>query len=194
MAMLYYMPQVWTSDNSDAAERLYIQGGTSMCYPYSTMGAHISACPSHHVGRTTPMKMRGNVAMPGQLGFELDLTKLSEADIAESARLVKQYKELGSVFHRGDLYRIDDPCNSRFASMNFVSEDKKTVVLCRYILATQSCCEFKFTRLQGLEKDKIYVDRDTGLEYSGAMLMNAGIAWHYFGDYESEIKVFDVKE
>ena len=191
LGLLCYMPQTWTSDDTDAVERLYIQHGTSMCYPYSTMGAHVSVCPNHQVGRNTPLKMRGNVAMPGQFGFELDLAKMSEDDLAEAKRLIAQYKELGPVFHRGDLYRIDNPINSRFASMNFVSEDKKTVVLCRYVIATRPSCEYKYTKLQGLDPTATYVERKTGEEYSGAVLMNIGIAWKYQNDNESENLVFD---
>lgn len=194
MGMLYYMPQTWTSDDTDAVERLYIQHGTSLCYPYSSMGAHVSVCPNHQIGRTTPFKMRGNVALPGQFGFELDLSKLSDDDIAEARRLIAQYKELGEVFHRGDLYRIDDPCSGRFASMNFVSEDKNTVVLCRYVIATQPSAEFKYTKLRGLEPKTVYVDSRNGKEYSGSMLMNVGISWDYKNDHESEIIVFKVKQ
>lgn len=189
--MLYYMPQTWSSDDTDAVERLYIQHGTSFCYPYSSMGAHVSVCPNHQVGRNTPLKTRGYVALPGQFGFELDLAKMTDEELAEAKRLVGIYKELGEVFHRGDLYRIDDPMNSRFASMNFVSEDGKKVVLLRYVIATQPSCKFKYTRLQGLDPEAVYVCRENGKRYSGAMLMNIGIAWNYRHDYESEMFIFD---
>lgn len=191
--MLYYMPQTWCSDDTDAVERLYIQNGTSMCYPYSSMGAHVSVCPNHQVGRVTPLKMRGDVALPGQFGFELDMSKMTEEEIELAKEQVKMYKELGKIFHRGDLYRIDDPCSSRFASMNFVSEDRNTVVLCRYVIATQPSCKYKYTKLRGLDPDATYVERATGKEYSGSVLMNIGIFWNYRTDYESEILVFDVK-
>ena len=191
LGMLYYMPQTWTSDDTDAVERLYIQHGTSFCYPYSSMGAHVSVCPNHQIGRTTPLKMRGNVALPGQFGFELDLAKMTENELEEAKRLVATYKELGEVFHRGDLYRIDNPVDSDFASMNFVSEDKKTVVLFRHVIATRPSCRFKYTKLQGLEPEASYVCRENGKTYSGAMLMNVGIAWNHKHDYESEMFVFD---
>ncbi len=193
LGMLYYMPQTWSSDDTDAVERLYIQHGTSMCYPYSSMGAHVSVCPNHQVGRNTPLKMRGNVALPGQFGFELDLAKMSEDDLAEAKRLVAEYRELGPVFHRGDLYRLDNPINSRFASVNFVSEDRKKVVLLRYVIATKPSCEYKYTKLQGLDPKATYVCRENGKEYTGAMLMNVGIAWNYRYDYESELLVFEKK-
>lgn len=194
LGMLYYMPQTWTSDDTDAVERLYIQHGTSMCYPYSSMGAHVSVCPNHQVGRTTPFRMRGNVAMPGQFGFELDLAGMTDEDTKEARRLVKQYKELGHIFHKGDLYRLENPCNGRFAAMNFVSEDKKTVVLCRYVIATQPSNKYKYLKLRGLDPNAVYIDRESGREYSGALLMNVGIPWVYKHDYESEITVFDIKK
>ncbi len=190
LGMLYYMPQTWTSDDTDAIERLYIQHGTSMCYPYSSMGAHVSVCPNHQVGRNTPLKTRGLVALPGQFGFELDLSKMTENELAEAKRLVGLYKELGPIFHRGDLYRIDNPMEGKFASMNFVSEDKNTVVLLRYVIATNPSCKFKYTKLQGLEPNANYICRENGKTYSGAMLMNVGIAWEYKYDYESEMLVF----
>ncbi|MBO5745980.1 MAG: alpha-galactosidase [Clostridia bacterium] len=193
LGMLYYMPQTWSSDDTDAVERLYIQHGTSICYPYSSMGAHVSVCPNHQVGRVTPLKMRGNVALPGQFGFELDLAKMTEEELTEAKRQVEVYKEFGEVFHRGDLYRIDDPMTSDFASMNFVSEDKKRVVLFRHVIATHPSCRFKYTKLKGLEPEAIYVCRENGKQYSGAMLMNIGIAWNHKRDYESEMFVFEKK-
>ena len=162
-----------------------------MCYPYSSMGAHVSVCPNHQVGRTTPLRMRGNVALPGQFGFELDLAKMTEEELAEAKRLVEIYKELGEVFHRGDLYRLDDPMTTDFASLNFVSEDKTRVVLFRHVIATHPSCRFKYTKLQGLEPEAEYVCRENGKTYSGAMLMNVGIAWNHKRDYESEMFVFD---
>ena len=165
-----------------------------MCYPYSSMGAHVSVCPNHQLGRTTPLTMRGNVAMPGQFGFELDLAKMTEEELAEAKRLVAEYKELGEVFHRGELYRLENPINSRFAAMNFVSKDKNTVVLCRYVIATRPSCEYKYTKLCGLDSNATYVERATGKEYSGSVLMNIGLFWNYKNDYESEIVVFDKKQ
>ncbi len=191
LGMLYYMPQTWTSDDTDAIERLYIQHGTSMCYPYSSMGAHVSVCPNHQVGRNTPLRTRGNVALPGQFGFELDLAKMTEEELAVAKKLVEDYKELGEVFHRGDLYRLDDPMAGDFASLNFVSKDGNKVVLFRHVITTHPSCKFKYTKLRGLESDAIYVCRDNGKAYSGAMLMNIGLAWNYKADFESEMLVFD---
>lgn len=193
MGMLHYMPQTWTSDDSDAVERLYIQHGTSICYPYSTMGAHVSVCPNHQIFRTTPFKIRSNVAMMGQFGFELDLSKMTDEEIEEAKAALAQYRELGPIFHRGDLYRIDDPMNSRFASMNFISEDKNTVVLCRHVITSKTSCPHKFTRLKGLEPQAVYVNREDKAEYTGAFLMNIGLPWVYWRDHDSKIIIFDKK-
>ena len=92
--MLYYMPQTWTSDDTDAVERLYIQYGTSLCYPVSAMGAHVSAVPNHQANRVTSLKMRGDVAMSGNFGYELDLMKFTEEEKEEVKKQVAVYKEL----------------------------------------------------------------------------------------------------
>ena len=113
--MLYYMPQTWTSDDSDAVERLKIQYGTSMVYPAISMGAHVSAVPNHQVQRVTPLKTRGDVAMGGNLGYELDLTKLPEAELAEISRQVAAYKKLRETVQCGDLDRLESPCASGVA-------------------------------------------------------------------------------
>lgn len=190
--MLHYMPQTWASDDSDAVERVYIQYGTSMCYPYSAMGAHVSACPNHQVKRTTPFTMRGHVAMPGQLGYELDLSKLTDEEIELEKEQVKQYKELGAVFHRGDCYRLISPFESHLSALNFVSEDKKTVILLRYRTVAKPNEPYAFVKLDGLEPDAIYVRRDNGAKYSGAFLMNAGIPWEFATEeYQSAMTVFD---
>lgn len=190
--MLHYMPQTWTSDDSDAVERVYIQYGTSMCYPYSAMGAHVSACPNHQVRRTTPFEMRGHVALPGQFGFELDLSKLTDEEIEIAKQQVKEYKEFGAVFHRGDCYRLISPFESHISALNFVSEDKNTVILLRYRTVAKPNEPYAFVKLQGLEPDAIYVRRDNGARYSGAFLMNAGIPWEFAStEYQSAMTVFD---
>ena len=92
--MLYYMPQTWTSDNTDAIERLKIQFGTSMVYPNASIGCHVSAVPNHQVDRITPIETRGVVAMSGNFGYELDITKLPESEKEIIKEQVKLYKEI----------------------------------------------------------------------------------------------------
>ena len=104
--MLYYSPQIWTRDNMDVVEGLRIQEGTAMVYPLSTISAHVPACPSHTNGRTTPFETRGQVALPGCFGYELDLTKLTEEELSMIPGQLEDYKKYGPVFHDGDYYRL----------------------------------------------------------------------------------------
>lgn len=187
--MLYYMPQIWTSDDTDAAERLMIQYGTSLCYPYSTMGAHVSAVPNHQTGRTIPFKFRCDVALPGQFGFELDLSLLSEEEKKIAAEKIIQYKELREVFHKGDLYRILTPENGRLAVNEFIADDGKTVAVCIYSLKGTPNNGFEYFMLQGLDANGIYED-ENGNKFPGDFLMNVGIRFCNQHDYISEIKVY----
>ena len=187
--MLYYMPQIWTSDDTDVAERLMIQYGTSLCYPYSTMGAHVSAVPNHQTGRTIPFKFRCDVALPGQFGFELDLSLLSEEEKKIAAEKIIQYKELREVFHKGDLYRILTPENGRLAVNEFIADDGKTVAVCIYSLKGTPNNGFEYFMLQGLDANGIYED-ENGNKFPGDFLMNVGIRFCNQHDYISEIKVY----
>ncbi|MBO7520192.1 MAG: alpha-galactosidase, partial [Clostridia bacterium] len=187
--ILHYMPQIWTSDDSDALERVYIQYGTSICYPYSAMGAHVSAVPNHQVFRTTPMKMRGNVAICGQLGYELDLNKLDEKDMSLVREQVEDYKALSEVFHKGDLYRLLIPSGNDAAVNEFISEDKNTVALCVYILKGTPNAPREYVKLLSLDSDALYKD-NKGNEFTGEYLMNFGFPICADCDYKSEVRVF----
>ncbi len=187
--MLYYMPQTWCSDDTDAVERLYIQYGTSMVYPPVTMGSHVSACPNHQVGRTTPFKMRGDVAMSGQFGYELDLSKLSAEDLALAKEQVAFYKAYRSVVQQGDMYRLLSPFESDLVAWEFLKGD--TALLCTFVQkGTPATCPER-VRLQGLDPRATYVQKDTGAAVSGAFLMQVGIACSHWRDYESQILVFE---
>ena len=187
--ILHYMPQIWTSDDSDALERVYIQYGTSICYPYSAMGAHVSAVPNHQVGRTTPMKMRGDVAICGQLGYELDLNKLDSGDMQCVKEQVADYKNLSEVFHKGDLYRLMTPEGNDAAVNEFISSDKNTVAVCVYTLKGTPSAPRDYVKLVSLDPDADYKDGE-GKVYTGEYLMNFGLPISYCFDYESKIKVF----
>ena len=133
MGMLYYMPQVWTSDNSDAIDRLKIQYGTSFAYPVSTMGAHVSVCPNHQNARVTPLKTRGNVAYFGTYGLELDVTKMTEDEKAEIARQIKEFKGYYELIQRGDYYRLLSPFTpdeSLFCAWETVKPDGSEALVC----------------------------------------------------------------
>ncbi|MDE6273878.1 MAG: alpha-galactosidase, partial [Clostridiales bacterium] len=122
--MLYYFPQIWTSDDTDAFERTKIQWGTSYCYPVSAMSCHVSACPNHQTRRVTPLNTRGAVASLGATGYELDLSKLSEEEKKEVKEQIKQYKKIDELVLKGDLYRLCNPFESNYFAMLLVSKDK----------------------------------------------------------------------
>lgn len=174
--MLYYFPQIWTSDNTDAVERLYIQEGTYMAYPPCTMGAHVSSVPNHQVGRITPMEARGAVAMSGQFGYELDLSKLSEEDFSKVKEQVKLYKELSPILRTAEYHRIKSVYKDGYSAWLFTSENKEKAVLmmCETLVHANSIN--KFIKLRGLEPDALYKERFTGRVIRGEFLMNSG--WH----------------
>lgn len=167
--MLYYSPQIWTSDNTDPIERLTIQFGTSMCYPASTMGAHVSATPR------TGYKTKGNVAMWGTFGYELDPLQLSEADREIVKNQVQQYHKYYRLIQRGDLYRLIDPNDDTYkCAWSFVAPDKSEVLATAVIMRENHKTRFVL-KLSGLAKNKFYQDENTGEIYSGALLMNVGV-------------------
>ena len=190
--MLYYMPQIWTSDDTDAIERLYIQYGTSIVYPASVMGAHVSAVPNHQVpNRVTPISTRGNVAMSGgAFGYELDLSKMSDEDICAAKEQVKEYKRLSSVIQKGDMYRLLSPYEGNTAAWEFVSEDKNTVVVMYANILGEVNGAFTNIRLQGIDDDAIYADEKTGDKFSGAFLKNMGIYRRNLVDFNSELIIY----
>ena len=189
--MLYYYPQIWTSDNSDAVERLFIQEGTSYGYPATTMGAHVSAVPNHQCFRVTDIKMRGDVAMMGRFGYELDLATLTDEEIESVKEQVKFYKEYSDVFHKGDMYRLKSVFSSNLVAWEFVSEDKETVILCMYKILSKAVEPPCSVKLQGLDEDALYTL--DGKTYGGDFLSNYGVntETHFAvkGDFKSEIKV-----
>lgn len=182
--MLYYFPQIWTSDDSDAVERLYIQYGTSMVYPASTMGAHVSAVPNHQMHRVTPMKTRGDVAVCGQLGYELDLNTLTDAELEEVKEQISLYKQIGEVIHKGTMYRLKSPFEGNCSATEFVSEDGNTVFVC--ICSVLGSVQIPLTRikLRGLDETAVYRIGDE--EYSGALLMKMGLKHRGRRDFQSE--------
>lgn len=189
-AMLHYCPQIWASDCSDAIERLNIQHGTSMCYPCSTVGAHVSAVPNHQTGRTTSIATRANVALSGTFGYELDATKFTEEECAAVTAQCKEYHELYDLIHFGELYRLVSPYdgNGDICAWEYVAEDKREALL-TYVLIRSRSAVRRFIRFKGLDPDLTYRDTATGKTYKGSTLMNAGIQFvRFIGDFNS-IKV-----
>jgi len=193
LGMLYYHPQIWTSDDSDAIERLYIQHGTSLLYPAISMGAHVSAVPNHQVGRVTPINTRGNVAMAGQFGYELDLNNLPQEEFELVKQQVKTYKKLRHIVQQGDLYRLASPYQDNHAVWQYISEDKKEIALFITTILGKPSARFENVRLKALTPDKTYIEETTGKEYTGEMLMNIGIYFRDFKDFNSELLLFKVK-
>ena len=174
-AWLYYAPQSWTSDDTDAIERLDIQYGTSICYPVSSMGSHVSACPNHQTGRTTPLTTRGHVAMSGTFGYELDLTKLTDEEKETVKAQCDEYRKYYDLINKGDLYRLISPWKDRTRSAwSFVSEDKSEALV-TYVVMKSSIYDRHYVRLKGLDENKKYLNEQTGQILSGRTLMNAGI-------------------
>lgn len=188
--ILYYMPQTWTSDDTDGVERLYIQEGTGLVYPISAMGAHISAVPNHQVGRTTPVAFRGRVAMMGRFGLELDLGRLDEQTMEALSREIALYKTYQQDIHHGDLYRLLSPYKGRTAAYEIVSE-KRVLVFVMNI--TGAPCQAPLhLKLQGLNPDGKYRDVESGIIYEGRTLMGVGIPMDTRWDYMEKLTVFEI--
>lgn len=167
--MLYYSPQIWGSDNTDPIERLSIQFGASLCYPIASIGAHVSANPRAGI------ETRGNVAMCGTFGYELDPRKLTDEEKEIVKRQVADYHKYYELIHFGDFYRITAPTENPFVcDWEFVSQDKNEVLFTRVVMRRPENI-YQFQRLKGLDPDRVYIDEETGQEYSGALLMHGGI-------------------
>ena len=173
--MLYYMPQTWTSDNTDAVCRMKIQYGTSLLFPPITMGAHVSAVPNHQVGRVTPLQTRFIVAMSGNLGYEMDLAQISDEEKEAIKEQIAFYKSIREVIQKGSFYRLKNPQNGNEAAWNFVSEDKKTVIYCYFKILAEPLRVNTPVRLKGLDENGIYKSKTSGICYGGDELMYAGI-------------------
>ena len=186
--MLYYSPQIWCSDDTDAVERLMIQEGTALIYPLSTMGAHVSDCPNHTVGRLTPFETRGYVALAGTFGYELDVTKIPEADRAMIPKQVAMYHKYHNLVADGDYYRIASYGeNHSYDCYMTVKKDRSEALLTYIQVLAQANVHTKKIRLQGLDPEKRYKIKRfniaTGKEEAynikqalyGETLMQAGI-------------------
>lgn len=190
--MLYYFPQYWTSDNSDAISRLYIQYGTSLVMPSSTMVTHVSSSPNKQNGRITPMDTRANVAMTGQLGYELNLLELSDDEILQIRTQIDAYKKYRDTVCFGDMYRLKSPFESDCSSVSFVKDDKSSVfvMICNSFVMKHLSPMLNI-KLQGLDPKGVYVSDDGTMAYTGEFLMNRGLYFADRRDYKSEILYFE---
>lgn len=173
--MLYYAPQGWTSDDTDAIERLKIQYGTSMVYPVSCMGSHVSASPNHQTNRVTPIETRADVAYFGTFGYELDLLKLGEEDKAEIRRQIAFMKEKRDLIQKGTFYRLKSPFEGNETAWMIVSEDQKKALVGYYRVMQPVNVGFKRLKLKGLKEDTCYKVRGYDYDCYGDELMQVGM-------------------
>ena len=176
--LLYYAPQGWASDDTDAAERLKIQYGTSYCYPISSIGAHVSASPNHQIMRSTPLYTRANVACFGTFGYELDLNRLTAEEQEEVKRQTAFMKKYRSVLQFGSFYRLESPFEGNVTAWMSVSGDRKTAVVGWYRTLNGINMGYTRVKLRGLELDSVYRVSEDGVlrgEYYGDELMNVGL-------------------
>ncbi len=173
--MLYYTPQIWCSDNTDAIDRLRIQYGTSFGYPVSAVGAHVSAVPNEMNGRITPLNTRGVVAMAGTFGYELDPALLSAEEKEEIKKQVKTFKKYASLIQNGRYHRLNSPFEGDYTAWMIVSEDKSEALLSVVITNERSNPLPHYVRLAGLEENCLYTIEELGSRYSSDALMNVGL-------------------
>ena len=192
--MLFYMPQTWTSDNTDAVCRLGIQYGTSYVYPASAMGAHVSAVPNHQCQRTTPLRMRGDVALcGGSFGLELDVTILSEEEKEQARAVIERAKEFRGLVQQGTFWRLLSPSGAGYAAWQFVRDDGKQTLVCVYRILSVPNLPPVRVKLAGLDPDASFRD-ETGKLYSGAALMYLGLSIGIPGDFGSCVLLLEKAE
>ncbi|CAG1972062.1 unnamed protein product [Fusarium graminearum] len=189
--ILQYFPQVWTSDNMDAYDRVHIQFGTSLVYPPSTMGAHVCSSPNDVTGRSIPMRFRAHVAMMGgSFGFELDPDHTPDEDKKQIPELIALAERINPIIISGDMWRLVLPEKSNFPAAIFVSEDGSEAVLFAFQLMSTTVSNFPLLRLAGLDPNARY-KLDGGDIYSGATLMNGGIQYRFGTDYDSKVVLLE---
>ena len=185
--MLYYTPQIWTSDDTDAVERLFIQYGTSFGYPPSAMSCHVSAVPNCQVGRVTPLETRGDVAMMGAFGYELDPAKLEEDELSEVRRQIAVARADEKLMLDGDFCRLGSPLTDNISGWQIVGKDKREFIVTAVRIMSRPNPSHDWLLLRGLDADAVYRDIDSGEVFSGAFLMNAGL---YFPIAKADFKSF----
>lgn len=206
--LLYYAPQGWASDDSDAIERLKIQYGTSFCYPISSIGSHVSVVPNHQVFRNTPLHTRANVAYFGTFGYELDLNKLTEEELEQVKQQIAFMKEYRQLIQFGDFYRLSSPFEKNITAWMVVSEDQRQAVVGWYKVLNGVNMPYSRLRLQGLAEDRCYQVKVDGQkiegQYYGDELMNIGLITSdgsagelphgvkMCGDFDSRVYVLEV--
>lgn len=184
--MMYYSPQIWCSDNTDAINRLSIQYGSSFFYPISTVGSHVSVCPNHQTGRVTPFWTRGDVALAGSFGYEMDLNKISDEEkemVKEQVAAMHTYYDLT---HEGLYYRLTGLKKQDFMAWEFVAKDQSRALLTIVKTDAEGNMLPVHTKVCGLAEDKLYrcsLDQEVRL---GRTWNRAGLTLHQvLEEYES---------
>lgn len=198
--MLYYAPQAWCSDDTDAFERMKIQYGTSYGYPIVSMGSHVSVSPNQQTGRCISIDTRANVAYFGTFGYELDLNELSDEEFEKVKKQIVFMKKYREIIQYGDFYRVKSPYNENIASWMSVKKDKSVAICAIYRNYTPVNGGYQRIKLTGLDPDMLYED-ENGKTYYGDYLMNIGLdvqdndqLWFYdVGDYRSKVVVLNRK-
>ena len=182
--MLYYTPQIWCSDNTDAIDRLRIQYGTSFGYPASCVGSHVSICPNEQNGRVTPLATRGITAMSGTFGYELNPEVLSEEEKDEIRAQIRKRNEYAELIHFGSYYRLSDPFDGECSAWAFVSKDRSEALINHVNLEIHGNRPVTYVRMRGLESGAAYRDTESGKVYPADALMQVGLPMPApFGDY-----------
>ena len=204
--MLYYAPQAWTSDNTDAVQRLKIQYGTSMVYPISSIGSHVSASPNHQTGRETSMEMRADVAYFGTFGYELDLMELTEEDLEKIREQVVFMKEHRSLIHHGTFYRLKSPFEGNETAWMVVAKDRREALVAYYRILQPTNTGFCRLKLEGLDEEVMYQIEDLDYDCYGDELMQSGLIlsdtasgvrnskWKEKGDFQARLIRITAKE
>lgn len=183
--MLFYCPQIWCSDDTDAIERLEIQRGTSYGYPVSAMGAHVSAAPNHQTGRVTPLRTRGIVAQSGTFGYELNPEKLTDAEKEEIKKQISGYHQFADLIAYGDYYRLNELDDGKeYSAWMFAARDGNEALVNLVMSHVRANGPFPFVKLQGLIPEAQYRLEGTEEVYSGGALMYGGYSFPLnWGDY-----------
>lgn len=175
LGMLYYTPQIWCSDNTDAIDRTRIQYGTSFIFPVSSIGAHVSAVPNEQTGRTVSLKTRATVAMSGTFGYELDPKKLSREEKAQIRQQVADYHKYAGLINHGLYYRLSNPLEDAIAAWEMFAEDGNEALISVVCLEIHGNMTVNYVRLRGLKKDCFYKDEASGAVYPANALMQIGL-------------------
>lgn len=195
LGMLYYTPQIWCSDNTDAIDRIRIQYGTSFGYPLSTIGSHVSAVPNHQTGRKTDIYTRGVVAMTGAFGYELDLGKLNDVEKEQVREQITTYHKIAPLVQNGAYYRLSNPFVEEYGAWMVVDAEKRNALLSVVILNIHGNMPVIYVKLDGLDAAKKYRDSVTGKVYAGEALMAYGLPIPLkLGDYQAYQILFETVE